>query len=86
MKLTFSESLRAASATAEGLAVDWVGKKIYWSDVFSGQIMSMTTNKTHKTPLANVATPRAVAVHPCKGSVKLYMTIYCVPKIYLRKE
>lgn len=64
-----SGSPRANSATAEGLAVDWVGKKIYWSDVFTGQIMSMTTNKTHKTPLSHVATPRAVAVHPCKGSV-----------------
>lgn len=55
--------------TAEGLAVDWVGKKLYWADVFLSRIFSMDFNATTKVSLAFVGNPRAVAVHPCKGYV-----------------
>ena len=55
--------------TAEGLAYDWISKKLYWSDASISSIVGMYTNGTEKKILANVASPRAVAVNPCKGFV-----------------
>ncbi|XP_069108702.1 low-density lipoprotein receptor-related protein 2-like isoform X5 [Argopecten irradians] len=66
INITSFESLQK-TVTAEGLATDWVGQKMYWADVFLSRIFSLDFNATNKVALANVANPRAVAVHPCKG-------------------
>ncbi|KAJ8319796.1 hypothetical protein KUTeg_001383 [Tegillarca granosa] len=42
---------------------------MYWADVFMNRIFSMNINKTGKVSLAVVQSPRAVAIHPCKGTV-----------------
>ncbi|XP_076088432.1 low-density lipoprotein receptor-related protein 2-like [Mytilus galloprovincialis] len=55
------------TVTAEGLAFDWVGKRLYWADVYMNRIYSMNLNSIEKVTLAVVISPRAVAVHPCKG-------------------
>ena len=61
--------LSALATVAEGLAYDWINKKLYWSDASSSSIVGMYANGTDKRNLAVVASPRAVAVNPCKGSV-----------------
>ena len=60
------------TVTAEGLAFDWVGKKLYWADVYMSRIYSMKLNSSSKVTLAIVPSPRAVAVHPCKGYVHFF--------------
>ena len=51
----------------EGIAFDWVHKKIYWSDSKNRTIYSMNTNGNNIVAITNVQRPRAIAVHPCKG-------------------
>lgn len=53
--------------SAIGLAVDWLGKKIYWTDAVYKKIVAMNFEFTHKVTLAHVNTARAIALHPCKG-------------------
>ena len=53
--------------TAEGLAYDWINKKLFWSDASVNSIMAMYANGTDKRKLAMVSSPRAVAVNPCRG-------------------
>lgn len=55
----------------EGLAVDWIGRKIYWLDRHSKQLDVAELNGTNrKTLKANeINDPRAVAVHPGIGYV-----------------
>ncbi|XP_041374759.1 low-density lipoprotein receptor-related protein 2-like [Gigantopelta aegis] len=53
--------------SVEGVAVDWVAKKIYWADLYKRRIYSMNLNQTNKVALAVVGSPRAVAIDPCRG-------------------
>ncbi|KAK3083345.1 hypothetical protein FSP39_020255 [Pinctada imbricata] len=60
-------SMLRESTTAEGVVLDWIAKKIYWADVYNNQIYSMNINLTSKVVLASVNSPRALAIHPCRG-------------------
>lgn len=53
----------------EGMAVDWVGRKIYWMDRTSKHIEVAELDGTHrKTILARgISDPRAIVVHPKIG-------------------
>ncbi|KAK7507961.1 hypothetical protein BaRGS_00000926, partial [Batillaria attramentaria] len=55
--------------SVEGLAFDWVGKKLYWADLFRNRIYSASLNKTKPVVIAVVQSPRALAIHPCKGYI-----------------
>ena len=52
---------------AEGLAYDWINKKLFWSDASINSVLTMYGNGTDKRKLAMVISPRAVAVNPCRG-------------------
>ena len=58
-----------SSTTAEGLAYDWLNKKLYWSDASVNSIVGMFTNGTGRKVVASVVSPRAIAVNPCRGFV-----------------
>ncbi|KAL3854471.1 hypothetical protein ACJMK2_013739, partial [Sinanodonta woodiana] len=60
---------QAQATVAEGIAFDWIGKKLYWTDVTGGRIISMNPDGSSKVTLANVLSPRAIAVNPCRGFV-----------------
>ena len=51
----------------EGIAYDWVHKKIYWTDSRNDSIYAMNTDGSKIIDIARVDRPRAIAVHPCQG-------------------
>ena len=55
----------------EGLAVDWIGRKLYWLDRTSKRLDVVELDgKSRKTLLAGrMSDPRAIAVHPGIGSL-----------------
>ncbi|VVC26101.1 Hypothetical protein CINCED_3A019659 [Cinara cedri] len=53
--------------STEGLALDWVNRKIYWTDSGLKRVMvADLSNGTHITTIANssLSNPRGIAVHP----------------------
>lgn len=52
-----------------GIAYDWVSDRLYWTDETYGRILSARNNGSEKVIIAASSRPRAIAVHPCKGSV-----------------
>ncbi|XP_040583657.2 LOW QUALITY PROTEIN: low-density lipoprotein receptor-related protein 2 [Lepeophtheirus salmonis] len=51
----------------EGIAFDWVHKKIYWTDSRNNSIYVMNPDGSQIVDIARVDRPRAIVVHPCKG-------------------
>ena len=53
----------------EGLAVDWINKKLYWSDAGSDVIEVAECNGQHRLTLIStgLGNPRAIVVHPISG-------------------
>ncbi|XP_023703710.1 low-density lipoprotein receptor-related protein 2 [Cryptotermes secundus] len=65
--------IRHDSHGLEGIAVDWVGRKLYWLDRHSKQLDVAELDGTRrKTLKIGIADPRALAVHP--GTGYLYFT------------
>lgn len=62
--------IRHDSHGLEGLAVDWVGRKLYWLDRHSKQLdvaeLDGTNRKTLKTAIQD---PRGITLHPGIGYV-----------------
>jgi hypothetical protein len=50
----------------EGIAVDWIGRKLYWTDGTPGKIEVSELNGRNRAVLIseNVQRPRAIVVHP----------------------
>jgi low density lipoprotein-related protein 2 len=49
----------------EGIAVDWVGRKLYWLDRHSKSLEVAELNGTNRRTLkSGISDPRAIAVHP----------------------
>ncbi|KAI5632398.1 low-density lipoprotein receptor domain class A domain-containing protein [Phthorimaea operculella] len=65
--------IRHDSHGLEGIAIDWIGRKLYWLDRHSKNLdvseLDGTRRKTLKTAIAD---PRAIVVHP--GTGYLYYT------------
>ena len=53
----------------EGLAVDWINKKLYWTDAGSDVIEVAEFNVRHRMTLitTGLGNPRAIVVHPISG-------------------
>ena len=51
----------------EGVAFDWVHKKIYWTDSRNRSIYAMDSDGSKVIDIALADQPRAIVVHPCKG-------------------
>lgn len=51
----------------EGIAYDWVGKKIYWADSSNKSIFAMETNGTQVVNIVHVDRPRSLVLDPCAG-------------------
>lgn len=56
-------------ATTEGLAVDWIGEKIYWVESKLYQIEVAGINGQNRTTLiaGNMVSPRAIVLDPRYG-------------------
>ena len=53
----------------EGLTVDWINKKLYWTDAGSDVIEVAEFNGRHRMTLitTGLGNPRAIVVHPISG-------------------
>ncbi|TNN64423.1 Low-density lipoprotein receptor-related protein 2 [Liparis tanakae] len=51
----------------DGIAYDWINKRIYYSDYVNQSISSMSVNGSQKTVIAHVSRPRAIMLDPCRG-------------------
>nr|XP_045622888.1 low-density lipoprotein receptor-related protein 2-like isoform X5 [Procambarus clarkii] len=65
------EVIKHDSHGLEGLAIDWIGRKIYWLDRHSKQLDVAELNGTNRKTLkaSGINDPRAVALHPGIGYV-----------------
>nr|XP_022902920.1 low-density lipoprotein receptor-related protein 2 [Onthophagus taurus] len=60
--------IRHDSHGLEGLAVDWIGRKLYWLDRHSKNLDVAELNGTNRRTLqTGIADPRALIVHPGTG-------------------
>lgn len=65
-------------ATTEGLAVDWIGEKIYWVESKLYQIEVAGINGQNRTTLiaGNMVSPRAIVLDPRYGYVHRWSIIF----------
>lgn len=64
--LTKTVSVLTKGINPEGVAYDWVGKKIYWTDSGNSSIYAMDLDGGNVVVITHVDRPRAIVVHPCK--------------------
>lgn len=65
--------IRHDSHGLEGVAIDWVGRKMYWLDRHSKHLdVAELDGRNRKTLKAGISDPRGLAVHP--GTGYLYFT------------
>ncbi len=51
----------------DGIAYDWIGKKVYWTDSGINRIFSMNTDRTERLTVMITEKPRAIVLDPCRG-------------------
>ncbi|KAI2660889.1 Low-density lipoprotein receptor-related protein 2 [Labeo rohita] len=51
----------------DGIAYDWINKRIYYSDYINQTISSMAVDGSQRTVVAQVPRPRAIMLDPCRG-------------------
>jgi len=73
-------------ATAEGLAVDWVGENLYWVESNLDQIEVAKLNGSFRRTLiaGNMESPRAIALDPRLGLVfriLFFLSFHCRTKV-----
>ncbi|XP_066544684.1 low-density lipoprotein receptor-related protein 2a isoform X1 [Amia ocellicauda] len=51
----------------DGVAYDWINKRIYYSDYINQTITSMAIDGSQRTIIARVPRPRAIMLDPCRG-------------------
>ena len=63
--------------TPEGIAVDWINKKLYWTDTGNDMIEVADFDGTNRLQLikTGLQEPRAIVVHPFIGYVEEYSLI-----------
>uniref|UniRef100_A0A8C5KSR3 Low-density lipoprotein receptor-related protein 2 n=1 Tax=Jaculus jaculus TaxID=51337 RepID=A0A8C5KSR3_JACJA len=53
--------------TSDGIAFDWINRRIYYSDYTNQTINSMAEDGSKRTVIARVSKPRAIVLDPCRG-------------------
>lgn len=78
--------------TPDGIAVDWVNKKLYWTDTGTDMIEVSDFNGTYRLELitTGLEEPRAIVVHPALGYVKVICSCFVfnapTPHLSLKKH
>lgn len=66
----------AGIGTSEGIAFDWINKRIYYSDYTNKTINSVSLDGSMRSVLAHVTGPSAIALDPCRGYVLVFFSIF----------
>ena len=55
--------------TSEGIALDWINRKLYWTDGTANKIEVSDLDGKERLPLvtSDLENPRAIVVHPFAG-------------------
>lgn len=64
------EFIATDAKSAEGLTIDWINRKMYWTDSGLKRVMAADlSDGAHVTAIANssISNPRGIAVHPNRG-------------------
>lgn len=73
--------IRHNSLGLEGIAIDWIGRKLYWLDRHAKHLdVSELDGTNRKTLQSGIADPRAIVVHP--GTGYLYFTSWHLQVTY----
>lgn len=51
----------------DGIAYDWINRRIYYSDFVNQSINSMSVDGSQRTGVVHVSRPRAIMLDPCRG-------------------
>lgn len=51
----------------EGLAFDWVNKRLYFTDYYRRNVQSMGVDGMNRSVIAHANRPRGIIVDPCYG-------------------
>lgn len=62
--------------TPDGIAFDWINKRIYYSDYSNQTINSMAEDGSNRTIIARVPKPRAIVLDPCRGYAMVFVCLY----------
>lgn len=62
--------------TTDGIAFDWINRRIYYSDYTNQTINSMAEDGSKRTVIARVTEPRAIVLDPCGGYAVLFFIIF----------
>ncbi|XP_021094201.1 low-density lipoprotein receptor-related protein 2 isoform X1 [Heterocephalus glaber] len=53
--------------TSDGIAFDWINRRIYYSDYVNGTINSVAEDGSMRSVVAHVSKPKSVVLDPCHG-------------------
>lgn len=62
--------------TTDGIAFDWINRRIYYSDYTNQTINSMAEDGSQRAVIAHVTKPRAVVLDPCGGYAIIFFIIF----------
>lgn len=83
--LLFEQIFDSGVTVTESLAVDWVGRNLYWTDYVLETIEVSKLDGTYRTVLVseNVTNPRALVLDPRDRLVLQFFTsVYCILKCH----
>lgn len=58
--------------TSNGIAFDWINRRIYYSDYVNETINSIAEDGSMRTVVARISKPRSIVLDPCHGYVMTF--------------
>ena len=62
--------------TTDGIAFDWINRRIYYSDYTNQTINSMAEDGSKRAVIAHVTKPRAIVLDTCGGYAIIFLVIF----------
>lgn len=67
MEMVFQLHFLSDLDDPEGLAYDWVNKRLYFTDYYRQNVQSIGLDGNNRTVIAHGNRPRGIVVDPCYG-------------------
>lgn len=68
--------IHPGEGTLDGIAFDWINRRIYYSDYTNETINSVAEDGSKRTVIAHVSKPRAIVLDPCRGYAIILFIIF----------